>query len=128
VRIAILDDYQNVALSMADWAGLKARTTITVFNDHLPDADAVVARLQPFDVVCVMRAIISRLPKLRLIASTATRNASIDLEAAAERGIEVVHTSYSPVVAIAPKNVPERLRPRCAGRGQLTVLSAVLVF
>jgi phosphoglycerate dehydrogenase-like enzyme len=87
---------------MADWSGLKARTTITVFNDHLPDADAVVARLQPFDVVCVMRertpmtrAIISRLPKLRLIASTATRNASIDLEAAAERGIEVVHTSYS---------------------------------
>jgi phosphoglycerate dehydrogenase-like enzyme len=73
-----------------------------VFNDHLPDTDAVVAGLQPFDVVCVMRertpmtrAVISRLPKLRLIASTATRNASIDLEAAAERGIEVVHTSYS---------------------------------
>jgi phosphoglycerate dehydrogenase-like enzyme len=73
-----------------------------VFNDHLSDTDAVVAGLQPFDVVCVMRertpmtrAVISRLPKLRLIASTATRNASIDLEAAAERGIEVVHTSYS---------------------------------
>jgi phosphoglycerate dehydrogenase-like enzyme len=102
LRIAILDDYQNVALSMADWSGLKARTTITVFHDHLADTDAVVARLQPFDIVCVMRertpmtrAIIERLPRLRLIASTAMRNASIDLEAAAERGIEVVHTGYS---------------------------------
>jgi phosphoglycerate dehydrogenase-like enzyme len=101
-RIAVLDDYQNVALSMANWSALDGQATITVFNDHLSDTDAVVAGLQPFDVVCVMRertpmtrAVISRLPKLRLIASTATRNASIDLEAAAERGIEVVHTSYS---------------------------------
>jgi len=101
-RIAVLDDYQNVALSMANWAVLDGQATVTVFNDHLPDTDAVVAGLRPFDVVCVMRertpmtrAVISRLPKLRLIASTATRNASIDLEAAAERGIEVVHTSYS---------------------------------
>jgi phosphoglycerate dehydrogenase-like enzyme len=102
VRIAVLDDYQNVALSMADWSVLDGQAAITVFNDHLPNADAAVARLQPFDVVCVMRertpmtrAVISGLPKLRLIASTATRNASIDLEAAAERGIEVVNTTYS---------------------------------
>ena len=101
-RIAVLDDYQNVALSMANWAVLDGQATVTVFNDHLLDTDAVVAGLRPFDVVCVMRertpmtrAVISRLPKLRLIASTAMRNASIDLEAAAERGIEVVHTSYS---------------------------------
>jgi lactate dehydrogenase-like 2-hydroxyacid dehydrogenase len=96
IRIAVLDDYQNVALSMADWSGLDKHATITVFNDHLADPNAVVARLQPFDIVCVMRertpmsrAIIERLPKLRLIASTALRNASIDLEAAAERGVEV---------------------------------------
>ena len=101
-KIAVLDDYQNVALSMADWSRLDGLATVTVFNDHLPNTDAVVARLQPFDVVCVMRertpmtqAVISRLPRLRLIASTATRNASIDLEAAAERGIEVVLTGYS---------------------------------
>jgi phosphoglycerate dehydrogenase-like enzyme len=101
-RIAVLDDYQNVALSMADWSVLDGQATFTVFNDHLPGADAVVARLQPFDVVCVMRertpmtrAIIERLPRLRLIASTGMRNASIDLEAAAERGIEVVYTGYS---------------------------------
>src|SRR5258707_2895413 len=101
-RIAVLDDYQNVALSMANWSVLDGQATVTVFNDHLSDTDAVVAGLQPFDVVCVMRertpmtrAVISRLPKLRLIASTAMQNASIDLEAAAERGIEVVHTTYS---------------------------------
>jgi phosphoglycerate dehydrogenase-like enzyme len=102
VRIAVLDDYQNVALTMADWSVLDGRASVTVFNDHLAAPDAVVARLQPFDIVCVMRertpmtrAILSRLPKLRLIASTATGNASIDLEAAEERGVQVVHTSYS---------------------------------
>jgi phosphoglycerate dehydrogenase-like enzyme len=78
---------------MANWSVLDGQAAVTVFNDHLQDADAVVARLQPFDVVCVMRertpmtgAVISRLPKLRLIASTAHRNASIDVEAAADRG------------------------------------------
>src|ERR1700735_698806 len=101
-RVAVLDDYQNVALSLADWAVVDGRATVTVFNDHLADADAVVKRLQPFDIVCVMRertpmtrAIIERLPKLRLIASTATRNASIDLKAAEERGVQVVHTGYT---------------------------------
>src|ERR1700723_915717 len=98
-RIAILDDYQNVALSMADWSSLDGRIAITVFNDHLQDASAVVARLQPFDIVCVMRertpmtrAVIERLPKLRLIASTGMVNASIDLKAAKEHGVEVAHT------------------------------------
>ena len=106
-RIAVLDDYQNVALTMADWSVLDGRAGVTVFNDHLAEPDAVVARLQPFDIVCVMRertpmtrAIIERLPKLRLIASTATGNASIDLEAAEEQGVQVVHTSYSPAPTV----------------------------
>ena len=97
--VAVLDDYQNVALSMADWSALKGRAAVTVFNDHIADVDAVVSRLLPFDIVCVMRerapmtrAVIERLPKLRLIASTALRNASIDVNAAKERGIQVVHT------------------------------------
>jgi phosphoglycerate dehydrogenase-like enzyme len=101
-KIAILDDYQNVARTMADWSILDGRAAITVFNDHLADADAVVARLQPFEIVGVMRErtpmtrdIIERLPNLRLIASTATVNASIDLAAAAERGVQLVHTGYS---------------------------------
>jgi phosphoglycerate dehydrogenase-like enzyme len=101
-RVAVLDDYQEVALSLADWSVLGARATVTVFNDHLADSDAVVARLQPFDIVCVMRertpmtrTIIERLPKLRMIASMGTRNASIDLKAAEERGVQVAHTGYT---------------------------------
>jgi phosphoglycerate dehydrogenase-like enzyme len=101
IRIAVLDDYQNIALEMADWSPLVGRAVITVFNDHLSKIDDVVERLLPFDVVCVMRertplprAVIGRLPRLKLIASTGSRNASIDLEAAAERGIVVAHTGY----------------------------------
>jgi phosphoglycerate dehydrogenase-like enzyme len=108
-RIAVLDDYQDVALSLADWSTLDERATVTVFNDHLANSDAVVERLQPFDIVCVMRertpmtrSIIELLPKLRLIASTGMRNASIDLKAAEERGVEVVHTGYgsSPTIEL----------------------------
>jgi phosphoglycerate dehydrogenase-like enzyme len=102
VNVAVLDDYQGVALQLADWSAVTSRANVVVFNDHLTDADAVVERLLPFDVVCVMRertplrrAIIERLPRLKLIASTARRNASIDSAAAAERGIAVAHTSYT---------------------------------
>ena len=55
IRIAVLDDYQNVALEMADWSVLAGRADITVFNDHLSELDEIVERLLPFDVVCVMR-------------------------------------------------------------------------
>jgi phosphoglycerate dehydrogenase-like enzyme len=102
VRIAVLDDYQNVALELADWSAVRARARIDVYNDHLADADAVVERLLPYDIVCVMRErtplrrdIIERLPNLRLIASTGSRNASIDTTAAAEHGIAIMHTSYT---------------------------------
>jgi phosphoglycerate dehydrogenase-like enzyme len=102
MRIAILDDYQSVALTMADWSVLDGRAEITVFTDHLADPGAVVARLEPFDILCVMRertplprAILERLPNLRLIASTGGRNAAIDTEAAAALGITVVHSGYS---------------------------------
>ena len=71
IRIAILDDYQNVSLEMADWSPLTGRAVITVFNDHLSNFDDVVARLLPFDAVCVMRertplprSVIVRLPRL----------------------------------------------------------------
>jgi phosphoglycerate dehydrogenase-like enzyme len=104
MRIAILDDYQRVALVSADWTPLRERpdTEIAVFHDHLVDDDAVVARLAPFEIVCVMRErtplprrILERLPKLRLIASTGRRNASIDAAAAEERGITVTNTGYA---------------------------------
>jgi len=61
LRIAILDDYQNVSLEMADWSPLAGRATITVFNDHLSNLDDIVARLLPFDVVVAVAVIITRL-------------------------------------------------------------------
>jgi phosphoglycerate dehydrogenase-like enzyme len=109
VKIAVLDDYQGAALKMADWSAVAARARVEVFNDHLSDPDAVVKRLLPYDIVCVMRErtplrrhIIEQLPNLKLIASTGPRNASIDLEAAVAHGIDVVHTGYfgSPTVEL----------------------------
>lgn len=99
MQVAILDDYQDVALTMADWSEVARRASITVFNDHLADPDAVVERLSPFDVVCVMRErtplsreVIERLPRLKMIASTGPFNASIDVTAAEERGIHISTT------------------------------------
>src|ERR1700737_1448696 len=96
-KIVVLDDYQNVALRSADWSVLRDRAEITVFQDHLADPDALIERLLPFDVVCVMRErtplprnAIERLPSLKLIASTGSGNASIDVAAASEHGIAVV--------------------------------------
>src|SRR6201981_373768 len=101
MKVAILDDYQNVAVQLADWSAVRQHAEITVFNDHLADPAAVVARLRPFEVVCVMRErtpltreILQQLPKLKLIASTGPRNASIDTQAATDLGIVVTATGY----------------------------------
>ncbi len=102
LAIAVLDDYPGVALSLADWAVLNDLATVTVFRDHVADPEGVVERLLPFDVVCVMRertpltkAILERLPRLKVIASTGLGNASIDHAVAAERGVTVVNTGYT---------------------------------
>lgn len=101
INIAVLDDYQGVALTLADWSGIQARANVTVFQDHLADEDAVAERLARFDVICIMRertrlpgSLLRRLPRLKLIASTAPGNAAIDLAATEECGIAVAHTGY----------------------------------
>ena len=101
MKVAILDDYQNVALTMADWSRVESKAEVTVFTDHVSDPDAVVARLQPFDVLCVMRErtplprqILERLPRLKMIASTGPGNASIDQQAVRERNIHLTNTGY----------------------------------
>ena len=99
MKIAILDDYQDAALSMADWSAVERQAEITVFADHLADQDDLVARLEPFDVVCVMR---ERTPLPREVHRTTAPaeadrvdgpgNASIDYDAAADHDVVVTAT------------------------------------
>jgi phosphoglycerate dehydrogenase-like enzyme len=105
MRVAVLDDYQEVAASYADWARLGAE--VTFFPDHLADHEALIARLSGFDVIVAMRErtpfqrpLLGALPNLRLLVTTGMRNASIDVKAAADLDITVSGTS-SPGVATA---------------------------
>jgi hypothetical protein len=74
INVAVLDDYQGVALSIVDWSKVSNRANLTVFQDHLADQHAVAERLKPFDVVCIMRertlmpaSLLERLPRLKLM-------------------------------------------------------------
>jgi phosphoglycerate dehydrogenase-like enzyme len=105
LRTAILDDYQNVALSMADWSVLRDRIELTCFHDHIDDRDLdrLVERLRGFDCIVAMRErtrfgadLLERLPRLRLLVTTGGANAAIDIEAAARRGVPVCATRSVP--------------------------------
>jgi phosphoglycerate dehydrogenase-like enzyme len=103
VRVAVLDDYQQRALSSADWSLLGEGAQVTAFKDHLFDEDALVQRLQEFDVVIGMRertpfrrSLLERLPNLKLLMTTGMGNASYDFAAATELGIPVAGTSMAP--------------------------------
>lgn len=103
LRLAILDDYQNVALGLADWGRLKGKAEVTTFRKPFDGPDAVVEALRPFDAVVLMRertpfpaAVIERLPNLKLIVTTGLRNLAIDVGAAIQRGIVVSGTQTSP--------------------------------
>lgn len=109
-RCAILDDYQNVALSAADWSKVSGDLEIKVFNTHLGAGDKVIAALQGFEIVCAMRErtafprdVIEKLPQLKLLITTGMRNASIDVAAAKARGVVVCGTPAvgSPTSGIA---------------------------
>ena len=98
-RCAILDDYQNVVLTVTDWSKVSGDLDIKVFNQHLGSQDNVIKALQGFDIVCAMRertafprAVIEKLPDLKLLITTGLRNASIDVAAAKERGVVVCGT------------------------------------
>lgn len=98
-RLAILDDYQGVALTLGPWHMLPPELQVEVFHDTLKDPDALVARLSPFDAILIMRertpfprSLIERLPDLRLLITTGARNRSVDVAACAERGIVLCGT------------------------------------
>lgn len=101
IKIAILDDYQQVASSFADFSVLNDQAEITFFHDHLEGQADLIERLLPFQIICVMRErtplkreLLSKLPQLKLIVSTGFRNASIDIKAAEDLGIEIRNTGY----------------------------------
>ncbi|PJJ55790.1 D-2-hydroxyacid dehydrogenase family protein [Compostimonas suwonensis] len=135
--VAVLDDYQDVALTSADWSPLDGRAAVTVLNRHIGDEHELVAALQGFDAVCVMRErtplprrVLERLPRLRLICSTGRSNASIDLAAAAGLGIEVANTGAAgqgplelswALLLAAVRRLPVELGSLRAGGWQQTV-------
>ncbi|WP_316839017.1 D-2-hydroxyacid dehydrogenase family protein [Pedobacter gandavensis] len=131
-QFAILDDYQNIALSYGDWSEIEELAEITVFTDHLTEATEIIERLQPFEVIAVMRErtpmtreILSQLPNLKLIISTGQRNASIDIKAAEEFGIAIAPTRYisngapeltwALILALAKHLIPETANVRKGG-------------
>jgi phosphoglycerate dehydrogenase-like enzyme len=102
-RVAVLDDYQGVALEMADWSVLPSACQVQVFRDHLTDREALAERLRDFEIVTCMRErtplrrdLLERLPNLRLLVTTGMRNAAIDVAAATDLGILVCGTAGGP--------------------------------
>ena len=100
-RIAILDDYLDIARTVADWSVLEG-ATIEVFTEHIADEDELVARLRGVPIVSAMRertpiprSLLSRLPDLRLLVTTGMQNAAIDLDAARDLGVTVCGTRAS---------------------------------
>ena len=87
MRVAVLDDYQSVAMEVADWSVLPKGTEVQTFSDHLDDIEAVAERLQDFEIVVAMRErtpfpreLLERLPRLELLITTGSQNAAIDVE------------------------------------------------
>ena len=101
LRCAILDDYFNIALDVADWDRIADRVDVTVFNHHFRDEAAAASALKDVEIVCAMRertpfprTLIAELPRLKLLLTSGMRNAAIDMEAARERGVVVCGTQW----------------------------------
>jgi phosphoglycerate dehydrogenase-like enzyme len=137
MRCAILDDYQNVALDLADWSAITADVEIQVFSEHLGDEAAVAKALADFEVVAIMRertpfprSLFDKLPKLKLLVTTGIRNLSIDVTAAAERGVVVSGTEILKyptaeltwgLVLAATRRIPQERHSVSEGQWQTTL-------
>src|ERR1700729_2211393 len=113
-QVAILDDYANAALDLADWSPVRNRAEVTVFQRHLSEDEAVDA-LRPFDVVCTVRermalprTLIERLPNLKLVTIVGKSLPNLDMAAASECGVLVAHSDLAnPRFAAARDATPE---------------------
>jgi phosphoglycerate dehydrogenase-like enzyme len=135
---AILDDYQGVARTMADWSAVERHADLRVFREPFADEDALVAAVADCDLIVAMRertpfraSTFDRLPHLRLLVTTGMRNAAIDMEAARARGVTVCGTAsmgeppaeltWALLLALARRLVPESTAFRTNGPWQSTV-------
>ncbi len=134
-RCAIIDDYQECALEMADWASLDVE--VTAFKEHWADEDESARRLAAFEIVCIMRertpfpgSLIAKLPKLKLLLTSGMRNFSIDLAAARDHGVVVCGTpslgyptaelTWGLILGLA-RNIPLEDRSTRLGAWQRTI-------
>src|ERR1700733_61455 len=102
LRCAILDDYLNISLKLADWSKIEDRVDVTVFNQPFVSGEAAVSALKDFEIILAMRertpfprAMFEQLPKLKLLITSGMRNNSIDLEAAKDKQVVVCGTKWS---------------------------------
>ena len=102
LRCAILDDYINLTLEIADWSKVRDRADITVFNQPFASAEAAASALKDFEIICAMRertpfprALFAALPKLKLLITSGMRNAAIDMEAAKDHGVVLCGTQWA---------------------------------
>lgn len=102
LRCAILDDYFDIALDIADWPKLSDRVNVTLFSHPFASEQAAASALADFDIICAMRertafpkSLFDKLPKLKLLLTSGMRNAAIDMEAAKARGVAIGGTQYS---------------------------------
>jgi phosphoglycerate dehydrogenase-like enzyme len=136
-RVAILDDYQRVALRLADWKSLGPEVTVRAFHERLSGEDTLAAELRDFEVIVATRerthfprALLERLPNLKLLVTTGMRNVAIDAKAAGELGMVVSGTgmltpptaelTWGLIIAIA-RHIPEETQNMRSGKWQTTV-------
>jgi D-3-phosphoglycerate dehydrogenase len=101
LRCAILDDYLNLSLKVADWSKVEDRVDVTVFKQPFASAEAAVSALENFEIICAMRertpfprAMFDSLPKLKLLITSGMRNNSIDMAAAKDKQVVVCGTHW----------------------------------
>ncbi len=137
MRVAVLDDYQGVALQFADWKSLHPDAQIEAFPEHIADLDTLAKRLHPFECLVLMRErtplprpLLDKLPNLRLVITTGMQNASVDAAALAERGIAFCGTegvghataelTWGLILALL-RNIPFEDRSIRQGKWQTTI-------
>src|SRR5580698_1155799 len=101
LRCAILDDYINLALKVADWSKIDDRVDVTVFNQPFASPEAAAGALKDFEIICAMRertpfprALFAALPNLKLLITSGMRNAAIDMEAAKDQQVVLCGTQW----------------------------------